>query len=166
MVECNYDLVKNKNSFALLDLYTPEDRKKYILKFYTAIQTVINEFVDYYRLPKEYKIYSNEKYHYFIIPCMRKRIRNGISMEYVNTSVIITERHEDEICNVTVIENEECVNSLIAWEKGFLYGDRIYKIISWSNKFDDEVFGILPLYNRVYLHLQEVIREIKEEGVV
>jgi len=163
LIERNYDLVKNKNSYMLLELYAPEDRKKYILKFYATIQTVVNEFVDYYKLPKEYKIYSNEKYHYFIIPYIETQVRNGISTEYASTSVIITERYEDEICNVTIIENEESINDLIPREEFFLYGDRKYKIISWSNKSDNEIFGIIPLYNRVYSHLQEVARKIKEK---
>jgi hypothetical protein len=167
LVEPNYDLIKNKKRFMLLDLYTPEDRKKYIYRFYNAIQAIINEFVDYYKLPKEYKLYSNEKYHYFIIPEVTKRQMNNDSKEIAECSVIVTESLADETNNVTIIENEEYIenfNYAEIWEKGFLYDGKTYNLVSWSSGYDFGVFDKLPFYNRVYSHLQKTVEKIREKS--
>jgi len=167
LIEPNYDLLKNKKAFFRCNLYTPENRKEYIIKFYKAIQAIINEFVDYYELPKEYKLYSNEKCHYFIIPSIGKRPIGNISMEDAEITVIITERFEDEISNVTIIEDDEYIKKsffLKSWEKGFFYYGRTYNLISWSDGLDVGVFDELPFYNRVYSHLQKMVEKISKKN--
>jgi len=166
LIEPNYELIKNKKMFLRCNLYTPENRREYVIKFYKAIQAIINEFVDYYKLPKEYRLYSNEKYHYFIIPSFVKRQIGNDFLEEAEVIIIIAERFEDEINNVTIIEDEECgekLNFIESWEKGFFYNGRTYNLISWSDGFDIDVFDELPFYNRVYSHLQEMFDKIRKK---
>jgi len=166
LIEPNYDLVKNKKAYSPCSLYTPENRKEYIMKFYKNIQAIVNEFVDYYELPKEYKLYSNEKCHYFIIPSVVKRQIGNNSFENAEIIVIITERLEEEISNVTIIEDNEYIRNAIfleSWKKEFFYNGRSYNLISWSAGLDVGVFGELPFYNRVYSHLQKMLERISKK---
>jgi hypothetical protein len=169
LTEPNYDLINKNKLFFGCNLYTLEDRKKYAVKFYNSIHTAINEFVDYYKLPKEYRLYSNDKYHYFIIPSFGKRPIGNTSMDSTDISIIITEQHKGEPNNVTIIEDEKYIDHSIfisVWENrnGFTYEGKTYNVISWSNGSDDNIFGELPLYNRVYSHFIKRLKKIIEGG--
>jgi hypothetical protein len=165
LTDPNYDLINKKQPFFRCNLYTLEDRKKYAVKFYNPIQTAINEFVDYYKLPKEYRLFPNEEYHYFVIPSSAKRPIGNDSMDDANVSVIITEQRKDELNNVTIIEDEKYLDHSIfinAWENGFTYKGKTYKVISWSNGIDSDIFHELPLYKRVYSHFIKRLEKIKK----
>jgi hypothetical protein len=167
LTEPNYELINSNKIFYPCNLYTLEDRKKYAVKFYNSIQTAIEEFVDYYKLPKEYRLFPNEEDHYFVIPGSAKRPIGNDSMDDADVSVIITEQRKDELNNVTIIEDEKYIDHSIftsVWENGngFTYEGKTYNVISWSNGTDSDIFHELPLYKRVYSHFINRLEKIKK----
>jgi hypothetical protein len=161
--EPDYNLIVGKKLFYMVDLYNQEARKEYGIKFYQNIKSIINDFVNYYKLPEEYKIFSDKKCHYFIIPEIINRTIGNFSTDMAGVTIIVTYRHEDDVNNVTIIEDEKLVENLNSskfWDNGFQYNGKTYNVISLSDSIDNDIFEELPFYNRVYSYLQETVGEI------